>query len=73
MSAKLDNDGFLLVNRFGKYERQFCPIDAIRTDCGTWCPHFLMFQSDVTAGLGIKVKLNCFKTEYILDKIGDKE
>ena len=48
--AKLDEDGFLLLFRSGKWKQQWCHSNK-DTKCGDWCPLFRETTADVSVGL----------------------
>ena len=41
MKIKIDNEGYLWIERKGKMKDQFCPYDSDMSHCGDWCPLFL--------------------------------
>ena len=41
LKAKIDNSGYLKVERKGEFKDQRCPYNGSDGDhCGDWCPHF---------------------------------
>lgn len=43
MKAKIDKNGYLELERAGKFKRQYCPFTAYDDNpniCGDWCPLF---------------------------------
>ena len=39
MKLKIDENGYLYIERAGKMREQVCPYGCGR-GCGDWCPHF---------------------------------
>lgn len=40
MKIRITNEGFLKIERAGKFKSQLCPHDQEDARCGDWCPLF---------------------------------
>lgn len=40
MKGKIDENGFLYIERAGKTKKTLCPYDGECAPCGDWCPLF---------------------------------
>jgi hypothetical protein len=81
MKIRINKNGYLEIERIGKWKRVLCPLDSIRADtacstCGDWCALFgepeespVFFESDGTSGTGELVELElCHKTIVVNKK-----
>ena len=66
MKGKVDEGGFLHIERAGKYVLQYCPFSSggeVAVKCGHWCPLFGEPRGERCAGEEIKLDI-CKKTLF---------
>jgi hypothetical protein len=51
MKIKIRKDGFLELERAGKFMSQFCAVSRNLSRCGDWCPKFGEPEKDRSKGL----------------------
>ena len=71
MKAKIDEMGYLHIERHGKMRHQFCPTAFKWMWCGTWCPLFGEWRKSTVLqdGTDKNIILQLCKTTLILDEL----
>ena len=62
MEARIDESGWISIERGGQWKRQFCPWQPVwnRCYCGDWCPQFSEPDSNEdTGGHSPHIILHC--------------
>ena len=55
MKGKINNDGYLNIERAGRMRVQYCPWNSpYRNIYGDWCPHFGEIEC-----LDLRIELSC--------------
>ncbi len=70
---KLDEGGYLVLDRFGFERLQYCPYHGSGRACGIWCPLFYLKLDDDIFTLclcdGIQ---KCFNIDKFVNEFADK-